>query len=212
MTDELHGWADRIEAAIAATPGCCVSRVAVIAETASTQDAAAAMAGGTPGLLLLTGNQTLGRGRMGRSWVGGEHGLAATFVIVDDKRSAEDLSLAAGLGVIQAVGPMLEAVGVSPRLKRPNDVVVDGGGGRRKLAGVLIERRDGLTLIGIGINVTQTDSDWPAELAAVSLAQLGAAVDRISVAEKLVVGLTTALRLTAEQLAERLSACEASER
>lgn len=77
-------------------------------------------------------------------------------------------------------------------LRWPNDVVEARGRGR-KIAGVLVERSGSLALVGIGINVLQTE--WPEELepTAVSLRQLGSDWDRIDVLEQLVVELTAAL-------------------
>jgi BirA family biotin operon repressor/biotin-[acetyl-CoA-carboxylase] ligase len=91
------------------------------------------------------------------------------------------LTLLAGGAVARAV----EALGVSPRLKWPNDVqLLDDAGGRRKLAGVLTEmasagERVEHVVVGIGINVNATS--FPPELAdrATSLrAALGRPVDR----------------------------------
>ena len=199
----IDAWADRLEAAIARTPACCVDRVAVVRETASTQDAALRLAGAKPGLLVVAGRQTGGRGRHGRVWVDtGEQGLAATFAIADDGRDPADLSAVGGLGARDAIAAV--APGVALRLKRPNDVLAVGADGEaRKVAGVLIERRGGLVLIGIGINIAQRA--WPEGLAgrAVSLAELGAGVDRVEVACALVGALSGALGLTADEVERR---------
>ena len=87
-------------------------------------------------------------------------------------------------------------------IKWPNDIVVD----RRKLAGVLVEQVDDKAFIGIGMNVSQTR--WPADLVdrAVSLSQLGAAVDRIEVLETLLPAVKEALRFDDEQLIGAVSA------
>ena len=75
------------------------------------------------------------------------------------------LTLLAGAAVARAVA----LLGVSPRLKWPNDVqLVDAAGRRRKLAGVLTEmvsagERVEHVVVGIGINVNATA--FPAELA-----------------------------------------------
>ncbi len=203
MPAPLTEWADRIERVIAETPDCCVDRVAVIAETASTQDAAAAHAGGRPGLLVLTGRQTAGRGRMGRVWADtADAGLAATFVLPDDPRDPGALAAVGGIAARETLAAV--APGIVLRLKRPNDVLaIDNDGQARKIAGVLIERRDGLTLIGIGMNVAQ--ESWPDELAdsAVSLAQLGVGVDRIELAAWLVRSMSAAVRLLPDEIEER---------
>jgi BirA family biotin operon repressor/biotin-[acetyl-CoA-carboxylase] ligase len=74
-----------------------------------------------------------------------------------------ELPLAAGCAVAEA----LEAeAGVSAALKWPNDVLV----GDRKLAGILADGATGaaggpLVVLGIGVNVSQGEGDWPPELA-----------------------------------------------
>jgi len=191
--EELTTWADRIEAQIARTNPCCVDRVAVVAETASTQDTAAEMAGtGEVGsrLMVLTGEQKSGRGRLGRKWNSGRQGLTATFALADQGRSIEWLSLSGGLVMYLTCHGLLGDQAGRLRVKTPNDLVVLGpdGSNRQKLGGVLVERRAGLVLVGFGINVTQRDEDWSAALggSAVSLAQLGCEASRIEVAERLV--------------------------
>ena len=87
--------------------------------------------------------------------------------------------MAAGCAVAEAI----EAVArVSVRLKWPNDVLVEG----RKTGGILAEgvagpsSRPSLVVLGIGVNVSQGEASWPAELAgrARSLAGLSASVTR----------------------------------
>lgn len=202
MTAEIQTWADRLEAAIVRHRVACIDRVAVIAETASTQDAALAMSGGRPGLAVLAGRQTDGRGRLGRAWADTRGlGLAATFVLDGRERGAAPLSLSAGIAACFAVE---EATGglADTGLRWPNDVV-ERTGRMRKIAGVLVEQRDGLALVGIGINVLQTEEDWPPQWRsrACSLAQLGSPWTRVDVAEALLAALDRALRMTAEELA-----------
>lgn len=192
--EDLTTWSDRLEAVIARTEHSCVDRVVVVAQTASTQDAAAAMAGtaGQQGarLMLITGRQKSGRGRIGRRWESGTHGLTATIALPDQGMSVEWLSLAGGLAMYMTCLPFAGAYADRLRVKTPNDLVVIevDGAKRQKLGGVLVERRAGLVLVGFGINVTQNDEDWNTALAgtAISLAQLGSSVSRISVAEQLV--------------------------
>jgi BirA family biotin operon repressor/biotin-[acetyl-CoA-carboxylase] ligase len=98
--------------------------------------------------------QTAGRGRRGRTWHD-EPGasLLASIILRPRLHPARlpMLSLAAGIAVAEA----LERVtGVAPRLKWPNDVMVDG----RKLAGILLESRLGptpLVVVGVGVNLAQ---------------------------------------------------------
>lgn len=93
--------------------------------------------------------QTAGRGRTHRPWVSDEGGLWLSAVIpcLGARKKWEILPLAAGwaiLGVLRELGL------VDPRLRWPNDIMV----GRRKLAGLLVERfRNDTAVIGVGLNV-----------------------------------------------------------
>lgn len=186
---ELSRWATAVEAQIASVPLRLVRRVMVFAQAASTQDVADACAAGEPGLLVLAGRQTEGRGRLGRRWVErGDLGVAATFTLAVAREHHALLSLAAGLAAAEAAERTL--AGVLPAvptlgLRWPNDVVERSTGA--KLAGVLVETkgsaRDGapLLLVGIGLNVLHGEHDFPADLAAraTSLRALGAAGTRL---------------------------------
>jgi BirA family biotin operon repressor/biotin-[acetyl-CoA-carboxylase] ligase len=93
--------------------------------------------------------QTAGRGRAGRHWVSDEDGLWLSAVVPTPGTSAPWplLPLAAGwavLGVVRDLG-LPDA-----RLRWPNDILV----GRRKLAGILVDRFSaGTAVVGIGLNV-----------------------------------------------------------
>ena len=96
------------------------------------------------------GVQTAGRGRTGRPWVSDAGGLwlSAVLPCPGDRARWSILPLAAGWAIITA----LEKLGVPAlRLRWPNDIM----SGRRKLAGLLIERfQDDSAVVGIGLNVT----------------------------------------------------------
>lgn len=178
--DDLSTWADRLEAVLARAPGP-IDRVRVLAQTSSTQDAAWDACGGKAGLLVTTGRQVSGRGRLGRAW-NDPRGLGvAVTCVVDARFEAWRLSMLAGVAAACACDRFLPQ---RARTRWPNDVLEPGEGGR-KMGGVLIEVRDGLALVGVGINVGQQDRDWPSELKAASLSQLGAACSRIDVLEEL---------------------------
>jgi birA, biotin-[acetyl-CoA-carboxylase] ligase region len=93
--------------------------------------------------------QTDGRGRTGRRWVSDEGGLWLSAVVpCPGQRSRWSiLPLAAGWAIIDA----LRDLGATDlRLRWPNDIMH----GRRKLAGLLVERYTAHTaVIGIGLNV-----------------------------------------------------------
>jgi BirA family transcriptional regulator, biotin operon repressor / biotin---[acetyl-CoA-carboxylase] ligase len=51
-----------------------------------------------------------------------------------------------------------DATGLAAQIKWPNDVLV----ARLKVAGILAELRDGVVILGIGLNVNQTRDELPA--------------------------------------------------
>jgi BirA family biotin operon repressor/biotin-[acetyl-CoA-carboxylase] ligase len=122
------------------------------------------------GAVATTDHQTAGRGRLGRSWVEapGTAVLASVLLRPPPERVAPQLSLVGGLAAAMAAE---DTLGVAAQLKWPNDVMVD----RRKVAGVLAEARDGVVVLGIGINVNQTREQLPddARVAAASLRTIG---------------------------------------
>jgi BirA family biotin operon repressor/biotin-[acetyl-CoA-carboxylase] ligase len=124
-------------------------------ETASTNDRARALAadGAPHGTLVTAREQTAGRGRHGRTWVG-PPGRALLMSLV--LRELDPLlPLRAGLAVADLAGD-------AARVKWPNDVWVDG----RKVAGILAEARvqAGWAVLGIGVNVAVDLAQLPEEL------------------------------------------------
>jgi BirA family transcriptional regulator, biotin operon repressor / biotin---[acetyl-CoA-carboxylase] ligase len=127
-----------------------VRRVDVTGSTNA--DLAALAAEGEPaGLVLVAGEQTAGRGRLGRTW-SAPAGTALTFsVLLRPAVPANRLGwlpLATGLAVADAVR---STAGLGVGLKWPNDVLA----GDRKLGGILVERVGGTdaAVVGIGLNV-----------------------------------------------------------
>ncbi|MFN8161941.1 MAG: biotin--[acetyl-CoA-carboxylase] ligase [Solirubrobacterales bacterium] len=116
---------------------------------------------GAPGGAVVTADeQTAGRGRQGHSWFappGAALLYSAILRPLEPRHSL--LPLAVPLAVCDAVEE------VSDRdclVKWPNDVWIGG----RKCAGVLIEARprDGWAVIGVGLNVSVADGEFPEEL------------------------------------------------
>ncbi len=182
MMSDTAFWQDRLDATCARTT--LFRRAVVLAETSSTQDAAETRAA-TPGTLVTTLRQTAGRGRFGRNWADtADAGVAVTFLV--DAQPTERLVLASAVAAAEACEAML---GRRVGIKWPNDVVVAG----RKMAGVLIERRDGLAAIGIGINVAQREFEGALAARATSLAIEGRNVSRLDTLLALVEALDRAL-------------------
>jgi BirA family biotin operon repressor/biotin-[acetyl-CoA-carboxylase] ligase len=68
--------------------------------------------------------------------------------------AGSELSLLAGIAVADALERIL---GLSVQIKWPNDVMLR----RQKIAGCLAEARDGAVVLGIGVNVGQSQDELP---------------------------------------------------
>jgi BirA family biotin operon repressor/biotin-[acetyl-CoA-carboxylase] ligase len=134
------------------------------------------------GALILADEQTAGRGRSGRSWVTPPMSAVALSLILRPAASAPlhltQISLLGGLAVLEGIK---RATKLTPQLKWPNDVLINGS----KVAGVLAESLfvgDHLeaVIVGMGVNVNAAPPpDLKLEYPATSLADvLGHHVNR----------------------------------
>lgn len=130
------------------------------------------------GAVAVAEEQTRGRGRLGRHW----HAKAGTSILCSialrppvDLSRLPELTPVAGRACAEAV----EAVtGITPFVKFPNDVLIEG----RKVAGLLAEAREGRVVMGIGINVNATTDQLPtdADTEPTSLSiETGREIDRV---------------------------------
>ena len=88
--------------------------------------------------------QSAGRGRYRRTWVSHHGNLYASFIYKSPERDPK-LSYA----VAVAIAETLIALGMTPEIKWPNDVLIKG----KKISGVLIEYSQNFVIVGIGINI-----------------------------------------------------------
>jgi BirA family transcriptional regulator, biotin operon repressor / biotin---[acetyl-CoA-carboxylase] ligase len=166
----------------------------------NTEAANAAKSGDPGGTWFAALQQTEGRGRRGRPWASPHGNLAATLLIVPDSdpNLAATLGFVAGVALSRALSDLIpgarvrmgidgaDAVAGSARiaLKWPNDVLADGA----KLAGILLEAHKiddvrHAVAIGVGVNVIAAPKGLP--YPAISVRDLGSAVDAFSVFEAL---------------------------
>jgi BirA family biotin operon repressor/biotin-[acetyl-CoA-carboxylase] ligase len=112
-----------------------------------------AEAGAPHGTLVTAREQTAGRGRYGRTWIGPPGQALLLSLVLRELESL--LPLRAGLAVADVAGD-------DALVKWPNDVWSGG----RKVAGVLVEARpqDGWAVLGIGVNVGVELAELPEAL------------------------------------------------
>lgn len=202
-----------LEDLVRAHGGALFNRGVFVEACESTQDEAKRLCDGAPGLIVLAGRQTAGRGRLGRSWHEGVGlGIAMSFVL-DASMGVERLSLLGAIGAYQACADCMLDTSVEVGLRWPNDVVerMSFGPGR-KLAGVLVEvdvaRK--LAVLGVGVNVLQHAGHWPNELRgrATSLSDLGSSADLDRVVTALVRSIASAATHDVTDLATAFTAVD----
>jgi BirA family biotin operon repressor/biotin-[acetyl-CoA-carboxylase] ligase len=187
-------------------PAGSLARVEVVERTGSTNSDLAGRLRVDPDAwpdvsLLVADHQDAGHGRAGRSWdTPARAALTVSFALrpAGPSSSLGWIPLVAGLGAVTA---LRATAGVAATLKWPNDLMVpaadgtdlEGWGPSRKAGGILTElvgtSRGQAVVVGIGINVSQTEDELPVP-SATSLRLVSAGdVDR----EVLLVALVSAL-------------------
>jgi BirA family biotin operon repressor/biotin-[acetyl-CoA-carboxylase] ligase len=128
--------------------------------TSSTQDVAREMAdhGAPEGTAVIAGVQQSGRGRLGRSWLSPEGGLATSIILRPSTPAVPLLPAISALAVFRTINWL----GIEASIKWPNDILISG----RKVCGILIEH--GLingavcySIMGIGININFDTGLYP---------------------------------------------------
>ena len=134
-------------------------RSIILDEVGSTNAEAFALAkaGETGPLWVMAHRQTQGRGRSGRVWASEPGNLHASLLqsLACPASAVQQLSLLAGVAVIDAIGAAAGGHIADLRLKWPNDVLI----GEAKCAGILPESHSSgraatlVAVVGIGINL-----------------------------------------------------------
>ena len=130
----------------------------------STMHKAAELAGGgaPSGTIVVADEQTIGMGRLGRSWYS-EPGTGLYLTGIYRPKLCPDslplVTLALGLATAQAIE---QTTALKPDLRWPNDVLLED----KKCAGILTLLQSRVLLVGIGVNVNQLA--FPEDLAGIA--------------------------------------------
>ncbi|MGG0716720.1 biotin--[acetyl-CoA-carboxylase] ligase [Robertmurraya massiliosenegalensis] len=141
------------------------------------------------GTVVIADEQTGGKGRMDRPWHSPKSTGVWMSVILRPKiplPMAPQLTLLTAVAVVQAI---VENTGLEPHIKWPNDILLHG----KKVTGILTELqaeadRIHSVIIGIGINVNQTEADFPEELRSIATSlsiEKGETVNRASLIQEI---------------------------
>jgi BirA family biotin operon repressor/biotin-[acetyl-CoA-carboxylase] ligase len=126
------------------------------------------------GTVVVAGEQTAGRGRLGRQWLApaGTSLLCSVQLLPQvDPRRLTELTVTAAYAAADAIESV---AGLAPEIKEPNDLLLGG----RKVAGLLAEAREERVVLGIGINVNIPADELPTDVATSLLVETGHELDR----------------------------------
>ncbi|MDX1918007.1 MAG: biotin--[acetyl-CoA-carboxylase] ligase [Candidatus Caenarcaniphilales bacterium] len=139
--------------------------------------------------ILIAETQASGRGRQGRQWISSRDGLYFTYRKEAHASIASTglLSLIAGIALHQVLSEYDSGL----KLKWSNDLLNMKG---QKLAGILIERKAQMILIGVGVNLSSSQ-ELPESASSLSGNQ-----DKIYLALKILDHIQACLKLTQEQV------------
>lgn len=141
------------------------------------------------GTVVISEEQTAGKGRMARPWESkARQGIWMSVIArpVLAPQQAPQMTLVAAVAVTRAIE---DVTGLIPHIKWPNDILING----KKVTGILTELQadpDAIKaiILGIGINVNQNETDFPPELETIATSlkmELGKPVNRAQLIAKI---------------------------
>lgn len=159
----------------------------------NTKAAELAAQGEGDGLVVVTDQQTAGRGRLTRQWVSPSGVNVYMSAVLRPDMPPKDATILTLLAGVASASALRECTGVNVLLKWPNDLLVRG----KKLGGILTEMRAlpdriQFAVIGIGINVNYHVAYMPAAIRpiATSLAhEAGSSFSRSDILSELIKSL-----------------------
>ncbi|WP_413380563.1 biotin--[acetyl-CoA-carboxylase] ligase [Alkalihalobacillus sp. 1P02AB] len=121
--------------------------------------------GATEGELVVTSNQTNGKGRLGRVWNFAEQKAIAMSLILKPNISPMKVPQLTLLTAVAVVRALRKKTNLDISIKWPNDLLING----KKMVGILTEMQAEpdvvhSVVIGIGMNVNQEQADFSDEL------------------------------------------------
>ncbi|MDC7278921.1 biotin--[acetyl-CoA-carboxylase] ligase [Butyrivibrio fibrisolvens] len=117
------------------------------------------------GLVISAGQQTAGKGRIGRKWESPSHDSIATSLLLrPEEISLEAIPTITVVAAMAVRDALYRIYGLNGKIKWPNDIVLDG----KKICGILteMEMKDGkvwYVVVGIGVNVH--NKNFPEDIA-----------------------------------------------
>lgn len=148
-----------------------------------------AQGGATDGTLIISEEQTAGKGRLARPWTSNAGRGIWMSLIIRPKlapQQAPQLTLVAAVAIVRAIEDVAK---IQPVIKWPNDILLNG----KKVTGILTELqadpdRVKAIILGIGLNANQETEDFPVELQTIATSlkiEKGEHMDRAELVAKI---------------------------
>ena len=117
------------------------------------------------GTLYLAEHQTAGRGRYGRRWEAPRGKCILASVVFRQRLKQDQVHLPNLIGALSIAQGIKDCTGLEALIKHPNDVSIEG----KKVGGVLTEMHYDVNgrpffVLGFGVNVNMTRSEFPEKL------------------------------------------------
>lgn len=143
------------------------NKIVSFAQVTSTNEVAKELAikGEVSGTIIISEQQTKGKGRLGRHWESPYgKGIWCSVILRPSilPMEAPKYTFISAVAVVEAIR---EVANLEAKIKWPNDLIING----KKMCGILTElsaeiERINFIILGIGINVNHTLNDFPEEL------------------------------------------------
>ena len=145
--------------------------------------------GAAEGTVVLAEGQSQGKGRLGRSWISPPRVNLYCSVLLRPPITPPDAPQLTLLSAVAVARAIRSCTPLSPVIKWPNDILVNG----KKVAGLLNEMsaetdRVATVVLGIGVNLNMTREQFPADLrhpASSLLLESGGPIDRTAFTRRL---------------------------
>jgi len=116
------------------------------------------------GTIVISEEQTMGRGRLGRNWVSPKYKGIWMSIILRPEVDPIHMAKVTQIGAAAVCRAALQ-MGIKTLIKWPNDIVLKG----KKICGILTEmsaelNRVNYAVIGIGVNVNTEEIDFPEDI------------------------------------------------
>lgn len=121
-------------------------------EVSSTMDVADELAKKGGCGIVLAESQIVGKGRYGKKWISPTGGFYLSWVIKDKKEFQKLILEISALAIVET----LNLFGIKNcKIKFPNDIIIN----KKKIAGILIEKKSDYTIVGVGVNLNNTSNE-----------------------------------------------------